>query len=320
MALEIQILIAVLLDLVLGDPRWLPHPVRFIGRLIEVLEGPARRAIPNARLAGGVTALAVILAAALATAILIKVAGAIHPHLGDAVSILILYTTFAARDLAGHSRAVYTALAAGDLPEARRLVSRIVGRDTGRLTEGEIVRAAVESVAENSVDGVIAPLFFAALGGPLAAMAYKAASTLDSTIGYKNERYIDFGRYAAKIDDGANYLPARIAAPILAVAAALTGQRGAAAWRIALRDGQKHLSPNAGIAEAAVAGALGIRLGGVMERRGCPVNLPEIGDPDVPLTARHILDVNRLMFAATGIATALFLMARLGFAAIGAMM
>jgi len=316
MRLEYQIVIALLLDLVFGDPRWLPHPVRIIGRLIVALEGPARRAIPDARLAGSLTALAVILTATLATGAIIWVAGWVHPRLGDAVSILLLYTTLAARDLANHSNGVYRALARFDLAEARRLVSWLVGRDTERLTEPEVVRAAVESVAENTVDGIIAPLFFAALGGPIAAMTYKAASTLDSMIGYRNERYIDFGRTAAEIDDGANWLPARLAVPIITAAAALTGQQASAAWRIARRDGRKHMSPNAGIAEAAFAGALGIRLGGVMQRRGRPVNLPEIGDPVVTLARGQILAANRMMYAATGIAVAVFLAARWGIAAL----
>ncbi len=316
MRLEYQIAIALLLDLVFGDPRWLPHPVRIIGRLIAALEEPARRAIPDARLAGSLTALAVILTATLATGAIIWVAGWVHPRLGDAVSILLLYTTLAARDLADHSKGVYRALARFDLAEARRLVSWLVGRDTERLTEPEVVRAAVESVAENTVDGIIAPLFFAALGGPIAAMTYKAASTLDSMIGYRNERYIDFGRTAAEIDDGANWLPARLAVPIITAAAALTGQQASAAWRIARRDGRKHMSPNAGIAEAAFAGALGIRLGGVMQRRGRPVNLPEIGDPVVTLARGQILAANRMMYAATGIAVAVFLAARWGIAAL----
>jgi len=316
MRLEYQIAIALLLDLVLGDPRWLPHPVRLIGRLIAALEGPARRAIPDARLAGSVTALAVILAAALVTGAMIGISGWINPLLEDAVSILLLYTTLAARDLADHSIGVYRALERFDLAEARRLVSWLVGRDTERLTEAEVVRAAVESVAENTVDGIIAPLFFAAIGGPAAAMAYKAASTLDSMIGYRSERYIDFGRTAAKIDDGANYIPARLAVPIITAAAALTGGRATAAWRIALRDGRKHPSPNAGIAEAAFAGALGIRLGGIMQRRGRLVNLPEIGDPVVTLARGQIVAANCMMYAAAGIAAAVFLSARWGIAAL----
>jgi adenosylcobinamide-phosphate synthase len=316
MRLEYQILIALLLDLALGDPRWLPHPVRLIGRLIAALEGPARQVIPDARLAGSVTALAVILAAALITGAMIGIAGWIHPLLEDAVSIILLYTTLAARDLADHSIGVYRALERFDLAEARRLVSWLVGRDTERLTEAEVVRAAVESVAENTVDGIIAPLFFAAIGGPAVAMAYKAVSTLDSMIGYRSERYIDFGRTAAKIDDGANWLPARLAAPIITAAAALTGGRASAAWRIARRDGRKHMSPNAGIAEAAFAGALGIRLGGIMQRRGRPVNLPEIGDTIMPLARGQILAANRMMYAATGIAAAVFLSARWGIDAV----
>jgi adenosylcobinamide-phosphate synthase len=317
--IEYQILIAVLLDFALGDPRWLPHPVRLIGRLIAALEGPARRAIPDARAAGAATVLAVILAAVLATAALLDIAGRVHPLIGDAVSILVIYTTLAARDLARHSLDVYRALARFDLTRARRLVAWMVGRDTERLTEAEVVRAAVESVAENTVDGIIAPLFFAALGGPVAAMAYKAVNTLDSMIGYRNERYIDFGRTAARIDDGANYLPARLAVPILTAAAALLGFRASAAWRIARRDGRRHLSPNAGLSEAAVAGALGVRLGGIMERRGRPVDLPEIGDPVVPLARGHILEANRLMFLTTVLAAALFAAARWGFASLAAM-
>jgi adenosylcobinamide-phosphate synthase len=192
----------------------------------------------------------------------------------------------------------------------------MVGRDTERLTETEVVRAAVESVAENTVDGIIAPLFFAALFGPVGAMAYKAVNTLDSMIGYKNESYIDFGSTAARIDDAANYIPARLSAPILSAAAGLLGFPASATWRMAWRDGRKNLSPNAGIAEAAVAGALGVRLGGLMERRGRPVNQPEIGDPVVPLVRGHIPAANRLMFIATIIAAAAFLAVRWGVVAL----
>ena len=316
MSLEYQIAIALLLDLAIGDPRWFPHPVRLIGRLITTLEGPARRAIPDARVAGAVTALTVILVTALMTVALIGIAGRIHPLLGDATGIVVLYTTFAARDLARHGLAVYRALEKFDLTEARRLVSWMVGRDTERLTETEVVRAAVESIAENTVDGVIAPLFFAVIAGPVGAMAYKAVNTLDSMIGYRNESYIDFGMTAARIDDGANYIPARLAVPVLTAAAGLLGLRASAAWRIAWRDGRKNLSPNSGIAEAAVAGALGVRLGGVMVRRGRPVNQPEIGDPVVPLARGHILAANRLMFIATVIAAAVLLLLRWGAASI----
>jgi adenosylcobinamide-phosphate synthase len=310
MSLEYQIAIALLLDLAIGDPRWFPHPVRLIGRLVTVLEGPARSAIPDARVAGAVTALTVILVTALATVILLGIAGWIHPLLGDAAGIVVLYTTLAARDLARHGHAVYRALERFDLAEARRLVSWMVGRDTERLTETEVVRAAVESIAENTVDGVIAPLFFAVIAGPVGAMVYKAVNTLDSMIGYNNESYIDFGMTAARIDDAANYIPARLSVPILTAAAGLLGFSASAAWRIARRDGRKNLSPNSGMVEAAVAGALGVRLGGVMVRRGRPVNQPEIGDPLVPLARGHIPAANRLMFIATIVAAAAFLAVR----------
>ncbi|MEW6335179.1 MAG: cobalamin biosynthesis protein, partial [Thermodesulfobacteriota bacterium] len=177
--------------------------------------------------------------------------------------------------------------------------------------ETEVVRAAVESVAENTVDGIIAPLFFAVLAGPAGAMAYRAVRTLDSTVGYTGESAIDFGRTAARMNDAVLYIPARLAAPILTTAAALLGLSASAAWRIARRDGKKNPNSSSGIAEAAVAGALGVRLGGVMVRRGRSVNKPEIGDPTVPLARGHILAVNRLMFMATMIAAVTFITVRL---------
>jgi adenosylcobinamide-phosphate synthase len=310
MILEYKILLALLLDAILGDPRWLPHPVRLIGWIIAAMEGPTRRLFSNPLTAGFVTALSVIAATASATWALIATAGKIHPIFGDAVSVLLLYTTFAMRDLSDHGRAVYEALREQDIVKARRRVSMIVGRDTEMLTEQQVVRAAVESVAENTVDGVIAPLFFAAIGGPVLAMTYKAVSTLDSMIGYRNARYIDFGKTGAKIDDGANWLPARLSAPIITLAAAFSGLRAKAAWQMALRDGRKHLSPNSGISEAAFAGALGVRLGGAMERKGKAVPLPELGDPLVPLERDHILQADRLLVITTALAAALFLIGR----------
>jgi adenosylcobinamide-phosphate synthase len=317
--LEYKIVLALLVDFLFGDPRWLPHPVRLIGWMITRLETPTRRFFSSPGLAGLITALAVIATTAFAAWALIAVAAQVNPLLGDAVAIFLLYTTFATHELAKHGRAVWEALGNGDIVEARRRVSMLVGRDTERLTEAGVVRAAVESIAENSVDGVLAPLFFAAVGGPVLAMAYKAASTLDSMIGYRNERYIEFGKAGARIDDAANWIPARLSAPLIAVAAALAGLRAKAAWKIARRDGQKHLSPNAGISEAAFAGALGIRLGGTMERRGQAVFLPELGDPLAPLEKRHILQANRLMIITTVLAAAVFLLARHGAVSISRM-
>lgn len=295
MRLEYQILTAIALDLVLGDPRWFPHPVKFIGRLASALESPTRRAIPNARAAGVATALAVILVTGLATTALVFGAARLHPALGSIVSVLLLYTTFAARDLANHGAEVHRALRAGDLPHARYKVSWMVGRDTESLDEPGVVRAAVESVAENTVDGVTAPLFFAVVGGPVGAMIYKAINTLDSTFGYKDERYIDFGWASARIDDLANFMPARLTAPLVVLAASVLRLRPGNAVRICRRDCRKHASPNSGITEAAVAGALGVQLGGLLYKRGKPVEMPTLGDPITELEPKHILRVNTLM-------------------------
>jgi adenosylcobinamide-phosphate synthase len=221
------------------------------------------------------------------------------------MSVLVIYTTIAARDLARHSMAVLRPLAAGDLIEARRRVAAIVGRDTDRLDEAGVVRAAVESVAESTVDGVTAPLMFAALAGPVGAMVYRAINTLDSLFGHQDERYGQFGWAAARIDDLANYLPARLTAPLLCLAALLLRLRPGLAWRTLLRDGRNHASPNAGLTEAAMAGALGVHLGGVNHYDGQPLEKPTIGEAIVPLSARHIRLANALMFTTAG----LFLMA-----------
>jgi adenosylcobinamide-phosphate synthase len=298
MELKYQIFIALALDLALGDPRWFPHPVRIIGRLAAGLEVPARK-IFNPRSAGVWTVLAVILATAFTSAGIIYSAGLIHPLVKEAVSILLLYTTFAARDLARHSTDVYRALDHGDLPKARAFVSRMVGRDTEQLEEEGITRAAVESVAENTVDGVIAPLFFAFLGGPVGALMYKAVNTLDSTFGYKNERYAEFGWASARIDDMANYIPARLAVPFIAAAAFFLNQRASDAMRLSRRDGRNHASPNSGLSEAAMAGALGVRLGGPVLRKGKIDNMPYFGDSVFPLQPDHIRKANALMFTTT---------------------
>ena len=306
MRLEYQILAAFALDLMLGDPRWLPHPVKLIGRFAAALESPIRRRVPNARLAGVLAVALVLGLTGGATFVLIRGAAALSPLAGDVVSILLLYTTFATRDLAEHAAAVHAALCAADLPEARRRVSRMVGRDTAALDEGGIVRATVESVAESLVDGVTAPLFFAMIGGPVGAMLYKAVNTLDSTFGYKNERYIRFGWASARLDDAANYLPARLTAPLVAIAAGLLGHDLRRSLRTWLRDGRKHASPNAGLAEAAVAGALGVQLGGLNYYGGEPSEHPRMGDPVRPLERRDIQRANALMVVTAVMALLVF--------------
>jgi adenosylcobinamide-phosphate synthase len=185
-----------------------------------------------------------------------------------------------------------------------------VGRDTDSLDEPEVVRATVESVAENMVDGVTAPLLFAVVGGPIGAILYKAVNTLDSTFGYKNERYLQFGWASARLDDVVNFIPARITAPLTAVTAGLVGLRPLGAWRMFRRDGRKHPSPNSGLTEAAVAGALGVQLGGVNRYFGIASERPRMGDPLQPLSRAHILKTNRLMLVTSALALAAFVAIR----------
>ena len=312
MRLEYQILIAVAIDLVLGDPPWLPHPVRGIGRLALGLETLSRRTLGATRLAGLLAALATYAMVGAAAWGAIRLAAAIHPWAADAVSILIIYTTIAARDLVRHSMVVYRCLVAGELVEARWRVGAIVGRDTARLDEPGVVRAAVESVAESTVDGVTAPLLFAVVAGPVGAMVYRAVNTLDSMFGHQDERYRQFGWAAARIDDLANYVPARCTAPLICLAALLLRLRPGLALRTLFRDGRKHASPNAGLTEAAMAGALGVQLGGVNYYDGQPLERPTIGDAIVPLCPRHIRLANVLMFVAAGLFLAVCLALRAG--------
>lgn len=302
---------ALVLDMLVGDPRFQWHPVRIIGRAAMALEGPSRSLVRSQRLAGIIVAVMVIGGTGLVFALIIGAAGRISPLLEGILSVIILYTAFAARDLADHSNAVLAALESGDIETARKRVARIVGRDTEMLDEPAIVRAAVESVAENTVDGILAPLSFAFLFGPVGAMVYKAVSTLDSTFGYKNERYLHFGWASARIDDIAAYLPARLGAVFIAGAAALLGERPVNAVRIMLRDGGKHASPNAGIPESGFAGALGVQLGGPVVRRGHIGAMPLIGDPRTPLGREHIRKANRLMYGSVLLAAATYAAVRL---------
>jgi adenosylcobinamide-phosphate synthase len=288
MRLEYQILAAMALDLFLGDPRWLPHPVRAIGRLTSGLEGPARRLVRRPRLAGALVTLLVVGASAALTWLMVATCAGLHPVAGWVVGGLLIYSTVALRDLIRHARTVHRALSDGNLEVARVRVGRIVGRDTEHLDEGEVTRAAVESVAESIVDGITAPLFWAVIGGPAGAMAYRAANTLDSTFGYMDEKHREFGWASARLDDVANYLPARLTAPVITLAAFLLRMRARSSWRILRRDARQHASPNAGFAESAVAGALGVQLGGLNYYFGKPSKKPTIGDPEEELAPHHI--------------------------------
>ncbi|MGZ3648569.1 MAG: adenosylcobinamide-phosphate synthase CbiB [Syntrophales bacterium] len=310
MRLEYQILAAIILDFIVGDPPWLPHPVKLIGRFASFLEKPLRRIFANARAAGAIAVVIVLAVTGLSTYAIIISAGLLHPLAVDVVSVVLLYTTFAARDLSRHSLNVYRGLKAGNIEEARKKVALLVGRDTDILDEAGIVRATVESVAENTVDGVTAPVFFAFLAGPAGAMLYKAVNTLDSTFGYKNERYREFGWASAKLDDVANYIPARLTALIIPAAAVILRLNPLNSLSILLRDGKKHPSPNSGLTEAAVAGALSVQLGGRNYYFGQPSMRPTLGDPVKELGKNDIVKANALMFVTLILATIIFLVVR----------
>lgn len=299
MSLSLALVVAFALDQLLGDPPWLPHPVRAMAWVAESSEAGWRRCLPQPRWAGLMTVLTVLVVVGGTTLGLLRLGHYLHPWLGEAISVYLLYSALAARDLARHSERVHAALLSGDLEVARRRVAMMVGRETATLDQAGVSRAAVESVAENLVDGVTAPLLWAALGGPLGAMLYKAVNTMDSLFGYKNERYRQFGWAPARLDDLANYLPARLTAGLVVLAAPLLGLSAPRAFWIWRRDRRRHGSPNSGQTEAAVAGALGVQLGGPAVYFGAVVDKPTLGDRLVAIAPEHIPAANRLMLAAS---------------------
>lgn len=304
------VLAAVVLDLVLGDPRCLPHPVVAIGRLISFLEPRLRRAIAGERAAGCALLVVTVGVSYGSAALLLRGARALAPGAGIAAALYLSWVSLAARSLHLESGKVAKALERGDLPGARLALSYIVGRETGELGEPEIVRGAVETVAENTGDGVIAPLCYLMLGGPALAIAYKAVNTLDSMVGYKNERYLQFGWASARFDDLANFIPARLTALLMVLAAPLCALSGKGAWRVMRRDCRNHSSPNSGFPEAAAAGALGVRLGGVNRYFGREVEKPTIGDASIPLTLAAYGGVVRLMYCSEALLVLAWLAAR----------
>ncbi|HWP50043.1 MAG TPA: adenosylcobinamide-phosphate synthase CbiB [Candidatus Limnocylindrales bacterium] len=308
--LSVEIFLAYLLDLILGDPRWLPHPVRGIGYAITQTERFLRRLKIAERLAGVILTVFIVGGIFLISTGLVNLAHFLHPTLGTGLSIVLIFTTLSVKSLYQESMKVYWALQKGDLLKARKDLAMIVGRDTENLDFVEIVRAGVETVAENTVDGVISPLFFAFLGGAPLALTYKAINTLDSMVGYRNEKYLRFGWASARLDDIANFIPARIAGILMPLAAFLCGERGFEALKIVLRDGQKHPSPNSGISEAAVAGALGVQLGGLNFYQGKPSLKPTLGDSTRSLTLEDIYRANRIMLVTSGLTLTLGLLCR----------
>lgn len=294
----LPLLIGFVLDGILGDPYSLPHPVRLMGRTVAALEKLVRRLLPGReRAAGTLTALTVLLIWTAAPAVLLVFFYRLDIRAGIAAESVMCYYLLAARCLENESMKVCRALESGDTEAARRAVSMIVGRDTERLDAAGITRAAVETVAENTSDGVTAPMMFIAIGGAAAGFFYKAANTMDSMLGYKNEKYIDFGRFAAKLDDVLNFIPSRLTALIMVAAAFILGFDGGNAFHIWRRDRLKHPSPNSAQTESVMAGALGIELAGDASYFGTPHKKPVIGDPRRPIEAADIRRANRLMYA-----------------------
>ncbi|MCR4577066.1 MAG: adenosylcobinamide-phosphate synthase CbiB [Clostridiales bacterium] len=283
------------LDLILGDPEWLYHPVRLIGRFISFMEQKLRSRGGNFRKSAVLLTASTVLVSAAAAALIILAAGLfgrwprlICMALMDWMGIAV---TSMAREARGVKRALTESVEAG-----RKQVSRIVGRDTQDLSAEEIVKATVETVSENTTDGVISPLIYAALGGPILLWAFKAASTLDSMVGYMDEKYRDIGWSSARLDDVLNYVPARITALLMCAAAFVSGLDSKNALRIVRRDHANHLSPNCAWSEAAAAGAMHIRLGGTHTYFGKTVVKPTIGDADRPAVPEDITKANRLLY------------------------
>ena len=315
------VLSAFVIDLAVGDPRSLPHPVVGMGRVIAKLERPLRQAAASPllrrlarplahppggsaedralKLAGIAYPLLLVGGSFLGGWVLLFLLGLLHPWLAYGAAAWLISTTIAARGLGDAGMDIYRLLKENKLPEARHALSMIVGRDTDRLGESEITRGAVETVAENIVDAIISPLFYAFIGGAPLALAYRAANTLDSMVGYKNEKYRNLGWASARFDDLANWIPARLSALAIAAAAALLKLRAGRVLGTVRRFARLHPSPNSGFPESAVAGALGIRLGGLNHYKGVPSDRARMGEPLEPLKAEHIRLAVRILYVSS---------------------
>lgn len=307
----ISLLAGVLLDFILGDPHGLLHPVVLMGRLITFLEPRLRRLCEDTpqgrRRAGTLLWILVVFVSMGIPAFLLWLSWQLHPYLYVVTASLMSYQCMATKSLKDESMKVCHALYSEDLEQARYAVSMIVGRDTKRLDEKGIIKAAVETIAENASDGCIAPLFYLALGGPVLGFFYKAVNTMDSMLGYKNEVYLDFGRTAAKMDDVCNFLPSRLSALLMTAAAFLYRLDGRGAWRIYIRDRKKSPSPNSAQTESVCAGALGVVLLGDTWYFGKLHHKEEIGEPGREIERRDIVRANQLLYLTVIIGTILFL-------------
>ena len=298
-----------ILDLLFGDPKWMYHPVIFIGKTISFLEKNIRKILPKTPTAeligGGVLVLFTLVVSGGVPWIILYATGLIHPALQWAAGAFMCYQLLAVKCLRDESMKVYNALKSGTIEDGRRAVSMIVGRDTQALDEKGVVKAAVETVAENFSDGVLAPMFYMLIGGPVLMFIYKGINTMDSMVGYKNDRFLYFGRCAAKLDDAANFIPSRIAGIMLILAAYIGRFSGRDARRIFLRDRRKHASPNSAQTESAAAGALQIQLAGNAYYFGKLHEKQFIGDPVREIEVDDIKRMNNLMYIASTLSAVL---------------
>lgn len=305
----LALIIGFILDLLLGDPTWLCHPVRLIGKGIARGEKALRRRFPatpvGEMVAGTLLWCGICLLCGIVPWVILRFCFWLHTGLGIAIESFLCYQMLAVRSLWQESMKVYDALKNGTLEDGRQAVSMIVGRDTAELNEVGVVKAAVETVAENFSDGVFAPMFYMILGGPVLLYVYKGINTMDSMLGYKNARYLYFGRCAAKMDDVANFIPSRLAGLCLIAGAWIRGMDWRNSWRIFRRDRKKHASPNSAQTEAAAAGALRVQLAGNAYYFGKLYQKPYIGDPLRRVEVEDILRMNQLM-RASAILTLLF--------------
>lgn len=304
----LSIYAAVLLDAFASDPYWLPHPVRLIGLYIKVFEKFIRsvaKSPKELKVAGILLTLTTVILTYGVTYIILQLTEGLSPILYFAMNIIFMYTCLAARCLSDEAMKIYKLLLRGDITAARKQTSMIVGRDTDNLDEQELTRAVVETVSENSSDGVIAPLIFMAIGGAPLAMAYKAINTLDSMVGYKNDKYLHFGWCSAKLDDLANYLPSRLTGALMCTVALFIKLDFKNSIITLIKDGKNHSSPNSGYPEAATAGALGIRLGGTNMYFGKPVYKMTIGESKRAIEKQDIKRAISLMLGAYVIALGL---------------
>lgn len=312
----LALILGFLIDLALGDPRWLYHPVRIIGNSISFLEKQLRRRFPETpqgeRCAGKVLVILICAGTVLVPLLILLAAFQIHPVLGVAAETFFCYQMLATKSLKDESMRVYQELKKEDLEGARYAVSMIVGRDTKELSKEGVTKAAVETVAENTSDGIIAPLFYMAVGGPVLMFLYKGINTMDSMIGYKNDKYLNFGRAAAKLDDLANYIPARLSAWLMIAGAYLLRMNGKKGKEIYLRDRYNHASPNSAQTEAVMAGALEIQLAGDAYYFGKLHKKPFIGDAIRKVEPEDIVRANQLLYISAALGVLLFAAVRTG--------